>query len=242
MGRARDFRPDVIVNLGDWFEGVFQSRHDRDQRHSWDIQTEFDHVARQATQLNDEFPNAHKVWIYGNHDSNMLNYNPGRRDKDTVALIQKLKQHELDPLLSGWAVYDSYTHKECYYLGQVCFRHGFEVSKAGITKDLLDYTPSQGLMVSGHTHRPEEVTQWIANGVKGDRWYANTGTLADYEQMHYMDRLRRTQWGAGILLAECQADGLHAGPMCRRKPHWEARVEVFNMASGNHHDVSLKEF
>lgn len=235
---VKDFKPHVVVNNGDWMEGKFQSRHCPDERHKWTVEQEFRAVADQAEMIRAAAPDAMRVWVQGNHDSNMIEYNTGRRDMETVALIKLAYDKHLRGPLESWHV-KPYKHSSCWYIGQLCFRHGCDTAKSAIAKDLADYTPYNGLLVSGHTHRPQQVTQHVHGDVRYPWWHCNLGTLADKSRMHYVDRSRTTQWGGAVLLAEVQAPGLRDGRKDYAKPNWKARVEILSLGSHNHHDVSL---
>lgn len=235
----RDFQPDVIVHLGDWLEGKRGSRHARDERHNWHVLEEFRSLAKQANEINELAPDAYKVWIYGNHDANLLEYVPDHLTKEDSVAFRELFDTIAGDSLKGWHILDTYRHETNWYLGQLCFRHGSDVSKAAVAKDIADYCPYNGLMVSGHTHRPERITQHNAGGVLYPFYHANTGTLCKHDQMHYMDRQRKSSWGAGVLLAEVTAPGLKEGRKNYDKPRWKARIEVFGITSRNYHDVEL---
>lgn len=235
------FGPDVYVNNGDWFEGRFGARHSKDQRHTWDLETEFREVESQASLINELLPDAKKVFLFGNHDSNLLSYSPDHvADQDVAALIRSRFAKMEETVFKDWHLIKSYRHSDTFYLGGLAFRHGFEVSQSGITKDLADYGYDNCLMCFGHTHRPIPVTQLVTHGVRWPRWYCNTGTLADHEQMYYMDRSRKTQWGAGVLLAETFAQGLNEGKVLRSKPGWSAEMHILSMGSNHFHDVRLQ--
>lgn len=238
MALVADHKPDVFVMNGDWMEGKFQSRHCPDERHKWTVFDEFEAVAEQAEDIRKAAPGALKVWVVGNHDSNLLEYNTGRRDKETVQLLQSAFEKYLRGPLDGWKT-KPYRHNSTWCIGQLCFRHGCDTAKSAIAKDLADYTPYNGLLVLGHTHRPQAVTQHVHGDVRYPWWHCNLGTLADPKRMHYVDRMRTTQWGAAVLLAEVDAPGLREGRKIYEKPNWKARVEILSMGSHNHHDVSL---
>lgn len=236
-----DFQPDVYVMNGDWFEGKFGSRHSPDRRHRWTLVEEFESVVKQARDLNEAIPKAKKVWLYGNHDDNLLNYTADHvSDEDVVELVKHYRESVLSDALEGWHVIDQYTHSTNYYIGGLAFRHGFDVSHAGIVKDVVDYGYQNCLMCFGHTHRPQAVTQHVHGQIRYPYWFCNTGTLANRDEMHYMDRMRRTQWGAGLLLAETSCKGIHEGKALLAKPGWKAEMKILEMESQHFHDVNLR--
>lgn len=233
--------PDVLVVNGDWCEGKWQSRHPKDARHKWTPKSEIRAIAEQAAQLRAATPRAKvRRYVFGNHDCNFFNYNAGRKDEDDLELLDDVADRYLwSGELADWSVSKSYKHADDWCIGQLCFRHGCDTAKSAIAKDLADYTPYNGLLVLGHTHRPQPVTQHVHGDVRYPWWHCNLGTLADRSKMHYVDRMRTTQWGGAVLLAEVEAPGLKEGRKDYAKPNWKARVEILSMGSHNHHDVSL---
>lgn len=229
----------VLVINGDLFEGKCGSRHSPDERHSWTVSQEFHEVEKFLKGINEGFPDAYKVFLFGNHDDNLINYNAGRLPKELQQLVFDRWQSVKKDLLSDWRVIDQYTHETNWYLGQLCFRHGCDTSKAGLVKDLFDYGVPNGLLVEGHKHRVQDVTQLVVNDVKAPYWSCNTGTLADIPKMHYMDRSRKSNWGAGVLLAECKAPGLKEGRKSYEKPCWKGTVKQMSSRSQHGHDVRL---
>lgn len=229
----------ALVLSGDIFEGRATSRHHKDSRHNWTAVREFQAVGDFFKEINRRFPLAQKVWIFGNHDANFINYNTGRLDEDVQAIITQYWTDWCDGLIDGWIVKNDYRHDVNWNLGQVCFRHGVELSNAALTKDLIDYCPDYGLLVQGHTHRPQPVTQWKANGVLGRYWYCNTGNHMDVNKAHYMDRFRTSQWGNGVLIGEATASGLNEGRRSYTAPRWKAKLVVRAMGSKHYHDVGL---
>lgn len=225
----------VLVLNGDIFEGKATSRHAKDERHAWTAVQEFHEAGKIADSINERFPDALKVWNFGNHDCNFINYNPGRLSRDIQAVISEKWESWRKEKLGGWVVRGEYSHDSVWYLGQIGFRHGCEVSKAAVTKDLFDYCADYGLLVQGHTHRPYQVAQLEVNGVKGRHWHVNTGHHMNVGKAFYMRRMRTTQWGNGVLLGECVAPGLRDGLKSYAVRRWEARLEIRAMGSRHFH-------
>lgn len=178
-----------------------------------------------------------KCHVSGN--CNILNYNAGRLPKEIHEIIRFYSEDKLRPALEDWRVIDHYRHDSAWYLGQLCFRHGCDASKASIAKDIADYCPYHGLHVSGHTHRPVQVTQHVHGDVRYPFYHANTGCMMDISKAHYMDRLRLSNWGQGLLLAEVSAPGFTEGRKDYAKPRWKAKVEILDIGSHNYFDVAL---
>lgn len=234
----KDESPDVIVNVGDWFEGEAGSRFAKDERKVWTIMKEFQTVADQMKAINELAPNAQKVWLWGNHEAHIFQYDPQRMNPDMRALIQARYEECLKPLLDGWIV-KPYGHRQNWYIGQLGFRHGSDVSAAAVTQDMGDYCPYNGLLVTGHTHRPMPVTQLRIGKALWPFHAANCGTGADWEKMHYMDNSRLSQWGRGALVAEVSSPGILEGKRLYSSPKWKAEMRIHSMASGNWSDTKL---
>ena len=239
LGEAEKFEANVIVLNGDLIEGKAASRHAKDERHSWTTRDELEGAYGLLESINDRFPDAYRVLLYGNHDDNILNYNAGRLPKEIHEIIRFYSEEKLGPALKDWRVIDHYQHNSSWYLGQLCFRHGCDASRASIAKDLADYCPYHGLHVFGHTHRPVHVTQHVHGDVRYPFYHANPGCMMDISKAHYMDRLRLSNWGTGCLLAEVSAPGLKEGRKDYSKPRWRAQVKIHDIGSTNYFDVAL---
>lgn len=230
-----DFKPHVLVHVGDAMEGKFTSRHEPDERQRWSPIQEMKAVADMFHALNDAAPDAHKVWVYGNHDSNTLEYSPGRKDSETIELLRgAFEVHVRDKgALDGWHEVSNYSHSRAWRIGQLTFRHGCDVSDAGLKQDLFSYCTPHGLHVSGHTHRPQEVTQLVVGKSLTDRWYANTGCLMDVSKAFYMDRARKDLWGHAYLRAEVHAPGVKEGRQMYAQKRWDAETVIIKRFGEN---------
>lgn len=239
IDQAKKFEANVIVLNGDLIEAKAASRHAKDERHNWTVKTELEELQKFCKRINAEFPNAHKVWLYGNHEDNLLNYNSGRLPKELHELIREYSDNLIAPEIEYWHVVDHYRHASRWYLGQLCFRHGHDTSKSSIAKDLADYCPYHGLLISGHTHRPIGITQLTINDIRYPFHYANPGCHVIPAKAHYMDRFRLSNWGHGCLLAEVNAPGITEGRKNYDKPNWKAKVQIRKIFSENYFDVAL---
>ena len=235
MDALRDWQPHVFVHVGDAVEGNFTSRHEPDARHKWSPVFEIEKLAEQIREINDAAPDALKVWVYGNHDSNLFEYNPGRKDADTIELLRAAFEMKVTQagLLDGWIIKTGYKHEASWRIGQMTFRHGCDVSDAGLKQDLMSYCTPHGLHVSGHTHRPQEVTQLAIGKALTPFWWANTGCLVDMERMHYMDRARKDMWGHAFLRGYVKAPGLKEGRHQYAGKSWDAEVVILRKFAEN---------
>lgn len=223
-----EYRPDVIVNLGDWYEGLAGSRHSRHPLQKWSLYDEHRAVLAQAQRLRAAVPEAKKVWLFGNHDDNQFGRQPDRVPEDLREVADWRNYEPLRDELSDWRIIDTYTHRTAWYLGQVAFQHGCAVGLNAQADAACAYGVPYGLHVSGHTHRPARVTQVMLRQVPLPYWFANPGTGIDFDQTYYMDRQSMLKWGHGLVLGECKASG--EGRQVFAARNWDAETRVFKMA------------
>ena len=230
-----EYKPDLIVHVGDALEGKFTSRHEGDERHRWSPIQEMEACAKTFRAINEAAPEAHKVWVYGNHDSNLLEYNPGRKDSDTIELLRTAFEVKVrgTGALDGWHVADRYSHSRAWRIGQLTFRHGCDASDAGLRQDLYSYCTPHGLHISGHTHRPQQVQQLVQGKALTPFWSANTGCLMDVSQAYYMDRARKDLWGHAYIVGTVHAPGLKEGRQQYAGKRWEAETRIIRLFGEN---------
>jgi len=225
------FKPDYVVNCGDWYEGLAGTRHAKDPRHDWDLFDEHRAVAEQATAINFAAPNATKVWISGNHDDNAFGIHADRIPSDLRRVSHWQSNEAVQSSLAGWIIKDRYRHGERYYLGQISFGHGCPVTDASAKDECYLYGVPYGLDIRSHTHRPEPVTQCRERKVILPYWYANTGTGADWDRMYYMDRQSKALWGRGCVIGEVSCRG--EGREVRATKNWSAETLIHSWAHQN---------
>jgi len=233
LKQLEEFKPDVFVNLGDWYEGLAGTRHARDPRHNWTLMDEHRHVEAQARAINEVIPNAHKVWLAGNHDDNAFGIHADRIPPDLREVACWRANAGVSEALSRWHVIDEYKHGTRWYLGSVSFGHGCPVTDASAKDEAYTYGVPYGLDIRGHTHRPERVTQCRERKALLPYWYANPGCGADWEKMHYMDRQSKVLWGRGMVVGECLANGLKEGRKAYAARNWDAEVIIHSWAHPN---------
>ena len=232
-----DYQPDFIVHLGDFLEGKAASRWDKDPRHKWRLNDEFNAFAEQVRDLNIVAPRAKKVLLYGNHDSNLL-HEFHRLDDDAKGLAQERWEQIQREELNGWAIPCShYGHDQYFRLGQITFQHGGNTGKARtnshLYKQAIAYGVPFGLHVSAHTHAPVPVEQmqWLDQPLP--YWVANTGTLADWDQMFYMNRASRSLWGRALVRGTVSRPSVDQYKSFYKEPQWTAELLVHSWASRN---------
>jgi len=226
--QIEEHKPDVVVNLGDWYEGLAGSRHQRDPRHNWTLWDEHRAVAEQARAINDAAPSAtRRVWLAGNHDDNTFGIHGDRIPPDLREVVQWRNNAEVKDALKGW-ITKEYKHGARWYLGQVSFGHGCPVTDAAAKDEAYLYGVPFGLDIRGHTHRPEPITQARERKAILPYWYANPGTGAEWNRMFYMARQSTALWGRGCIIGEAKCAG--EGREVKATRNWDAELLVHSWA------------
>ena len=92
-----------------------------------------------------------------------------------------------------------------FRIGQVTFCHGHSALSGHGADDKQTHQLGMpfGLWVGGHTHRPIPPTRSRkSQTVLLDRWFSNVGTLRNIDEVPYMERKDRSQWGQGLVIGE----------------------------------------
>lgn len=223
----QDFRPDVFVNCGDWYEGKPAKRWPQWSDEDWTMLDEHHAVAEQAREINELVPGK-KVWLYGNHDDNVFGKAPDRIPEDVRSAIRWQHSEEVAPVLKDWHVVDRYSHRAKYRLGPITFQHGCAATVNAEKDSSYLYGTPYGLYVCGHTHRPIPVTQAQERRVRLPYWYCNPGCGADWDRMHYMDRFSMALWGRGAIIGETAGAEQHRAAYMSKQ--WDAELVIQGMA------------
>ena len=228
MRELEEFRPDVIVNLGDWFEGKPAKRWPAWSDETWTLEDEFNAVAAQAEEINAIAPQAKKYWLYGNHDDNLFGSQPGRIPNDLQKTIQWRNNPRLTAALKDWRITEKYGHRERLRLGPVTFQHGCDAAISAEKNGGYLYGSPFGLYVCGHTHRPVRVTRAEERGIYLPYWYCNPGCGVQWDRMHYMTRLKMAKWGRGLIVGEMA--GVEQSRSAYASKQWDAELKIQSMA------------
>lgn len=228
LGQIREFKPQIIVNLGDLYEGKWAKKWAKHADEAWSVLEEHKSVAGLITDINKAAPKATKWWLYGNHCSNSFEVHPGRTESDIVPALHWRENREASKALENWKVIEKYGHDVYKRLGPITFRHGCDLSVAGIKRETIYYATPYGLHVAGHTHRPTPVTQLELAGANLPYWQCNPGCGADWDKMHYMSRLNKQGWGRGIVLIETA--GVEQSRAAYLSKQWDAEVRIHSLA------------
>lgn len=243
LDQIADFQPDVLIHLGDALEAQMASRWARDPRHDWKLTDELREWENQVTILNKLIPSAKKVFLYGNHDSNLL-HGHDRLNEETQALVTEKWELIRNGAMSDWLVpNDYYKHESYFRLGQITFQHGCNTGKAQthshLFKQSIQYGVPFGLHVSAHTHSAVQVSQMQWLDQPAPYWVANTGTGADFERMFYMDRASKSLWSRALVKGTISKASVTQCRAWYSSPQWTAET-IFHSFAGNKFDVRLR--
>lgn len=228
IGQIEEFKPDHIVNMGDWVEGIAMSRWPKNDRQRWTWYDELKALSEQAVAINVAAPSAKKYWLYGNHDDNCFGDHPDRIPADLREAVQWRNNKDAAVALKDWNVIDRYTDRTRLRLGPITFQHGTSANQsAEKDKAYLNGTP-YGLYIQGHTHRPVELTQARERQVRLPYWYCNPGTGIDFDKAFYMERCSMALWGRGAVLIE--TPGVEHSRTAYASKQWDATVKIHSMA------------
>jgi predicted phosphodiesterase len=228
LGQIEEHKPDVIVNLGDWYEGLVAKRFTTYDSEDWTCEDEHEAVGLQASAINKVAPKAKKVWIWGNHDDNLFGNQPDRLPKGVRSLIKYTKHVSVAEPLKDWSIRDRYDHREKFRLGPVTFQHGCAHSASAEKDGAYLYGVPYGLYVQGHTHRPLPVTQARERKVNMAYWYANPGCGMDWDKANYMARNSMALWGRGCIVGDTA--GAHQHRTAYASKQWDAELRVHSLA------------
>jgi len=224
IDRIRHHEPDTIIHLGDGHEADSASRWPSE--YDWTLSYEFERHNSFLREIRLALPKAHKVFLPGNHDDNILDIN---RINAKLRDLCDYRDHE--PELAYWeqpCVY-KYDSRGRYRINQVTFAHGFETLKNSNADQGLLLGMENGLFVSGHSHRPVDITSSkTTNNIPMRRSHVNVGTLRNMVDVPYMGRKKKFEWGQALVVGEA-GDWRYSGSDIPNKPLWEAELEVLKM-------------
>ena len=198
---AQDYKPHQIIVMGDYADFYWASSHGKNPAivESFSYKKEIDSVNQGLEELLDLFPEAHHVFIEGNHEYRLARYlqkhAPEIYQSIGIPDVLNLKGWEFVPYGPGqlYQVANSqlYTRHEPYGSG-VHFAHQTLV-KGGIS------------MVVGHIHRIQEHQAVNAQGLNlrcfGIGWLGDKNhPVMQYVRYH-------PQWALGFGICDIVADG-----------------------------------
>lgn len=243
INQIDEFRPDFLIHLGDALEATGASRWEVKENQDPCILNEFVVFSEQVKNLNLIAPKAKKIFLYGNHDSNLLHEE--RVPKGMRKLVQHYWSEIQDGVMKDWVFpCAKYGHRQYFRLGQITFQHGGNTGKARtnshLYKQAIAYGVPNGLHVSAHTHAPIEVEQMQWLDQPSPYWIANVGTGMDWEKAGYMERASQELWGGALVRGTVSRNSVDKREGWFAKPQWSAETVIFSKASAVYHDVRFK--
>tara|TARA_X000001388_G_scaffold20640_1_gene13669 strand:+ start:14264 stop:15091 length:828 start_codon:yes stop_codon:yes gene_type:complete len=209
LDEITDYKPHVVVCLGDLFDASAASVHPDEVRHTlldeYAVASNFLEQVRRAAPTNASF-----VWTLGNHDDNIQRCDPRRIPEGLRDIVNWNNTRIYGDEFRKWKQYPYEKGAQCVYsLGQVGFFHGFDAGGNSDETESLQMSYVTGahpwrLWIRGHTHRPVQVTQAKKSArVRLPHFYANAGTLGFGDQTpEYMTRKDVSCWGQAIVYGE----------------------------------------
>lgn len=182
-----DFKPHLLVCLGDWLDSTSFSSHARDAE-SFDQLDEYNH----CNQLLDRFATKSRtlseiVWIDGNHEDRL--YRAGNVPQEWRRLMDHRKWLELEKRHIRWFPYTT-DHRRVFKVGKLSFVHGFSTGVSALRKTGSYF----GCSVMGHTHAPG-----VAHHPRSSyrETVFNTGCLCDLNPPYMKAKLNNWAHGFG---------------------------------------------
>jgi predicted phosphodiesterase len=222
LGQIREFRPNVIVHLGDGHEADAASRWPTEE--GFTLQDEFDtHNEILYRVRQNAYARTRLVFLPGNHEANILG--KGRIARKIRGLVD---YRDYEEELEYWEQPAEYVYRReggTFSLGQVTFTHGYETAKNGENQTYALGLP-WGLVIAGHTHRPSPVTQlYRLQNMPVPYWYANAGCLRNIDKVDWMQSKRRSAWGHAVVVGEADDWRYMKGYIPTEKLWWaETRI------------------
>lgn len=177
----KDFKPDIVIALGDWLDATSVSSFASDTTPDTDMLHEFE----VCNELLDIFQPTY--FLEGNHEHRLRRAGAVRQDHRRLFCPKhwlKIKERKIK-----WIPY-SHFERDVLTLGKLNFIHGFACSQYASMKEALRF----GSVVHGHTHR----IQMLSPPHATYKWTAfNIGCLCKLEQ-DYVETRQPHGWAHGF--------------------------------------------
>lgn len=222
LAQIKDRSPAYVVCLGDMLDTACLSRFTKESVAT--LQAEYDAVDQFCSAVNDAAPQAKRVWIQGNHEQRMF-----RPEHSPLAAVLDYRRH-IRAARKWKHIPYIYSREHVFRLGPVTFHHGFSCSDSGIKREVINLGHPNGLVISGHTHRPHDVVPVAFGSARVPFWYANPGTFIAPQQS-YTHTLDTSRWGAGIIVGECETKRAvspqteWSAQLHMYQRHWDAKAD-----------------
>ncbi len=234
LDQIGEWRPDVIVHLGDGHEAAAASRFSSNEYAHY-LREEYafhnnilKDIRKKARSLKRGKEKPRLIFLLGNHEDNLLASDANRIPEDIRDLIDfRNWEEELENWEMPHARYVNDKRLGTVTVGHVTFAHGYEHGVNADELQALRLCEPYRLFVSGHTHRPLAVTQAKRTArVVLPYWYANAGCLRSLNP-EYSLRKDTSRWGHAVVVGETEASG--------RPTHrvlWDAETRILHRANG----------
>lgn len=183
----KDFKPDVLVHMGDLVDFYAVSRFDKDPTKDRGLKHELVTVKHVLDRLDDLAPR--KIFITGNHCERLEKYVL----KNAPALAGIVS---LDDVLGlkerGWEVYP---YQEPAVIGKLSFVHDLGYAGVNSLRQTINAYPAN--LIMAHSHRFEYLVR--GNLRRETMTIANFGWLGDPAQIDYLPSVKVKQdWSHGF--------------------------------------------
>lgn len=177
----KDLKPDTIIINGDLLDCWELSDFDKNPRDESKFKKEIEIGQKFFSDLRYEFPQAHIVYVYGNHEYRLQKYlvRHAAAISELLSLEELLKLDSVNVEISNSGLRESF-----YQYGQLFVSHFNKVSQHGgwTAKQLVDkYGVS---IIHGHTHRVGSTIRATLDG----RWLGgwDNGCLCDLKPTYVL--------------------------------------------------------
>lgn len=184
---GQQFKPDILVTLGDFLDCFSVSAHDKDPRRKLFLDDEVEAGKRALAQL-DNLGAKKKIFVAGNHEFRLARYLMQKAPE----LFNTVKIEDLLELKKNDWHYIPY--RDSYKIGRLWVTH--DTGRAGRNANNQSMDDFQSNVVIGHTHR---IGYSISSNAKGSPHVgAMFGWLGNAAEADYMHRVKANRdWALG---------------------------------------------
>lgn len=186
---CRDFKPSVVVSMGDFIDCFSVSSYSKDPRRALHLEGEVEQARAALDQIEKASPGARRIYIAGNHEDRLQRYLQDKAPQvffavDIPRLLGLAERH-----------WEYVPYKKSIRIGKLNLTH--DVGSAGRYNAFRALEAFQAPVVTGHTHRMSYVVEGVATG--GTQVSAQFGWLGDAEQVDYMSDIQtKRNWTLGF--------------------------------------------
>jgi hypothetical protein len=194
---AKDFRPDILVTLGDFIDCWSVSNYDKSPARSSQLQTEID-AANLALDELDNLKVPRKEYLFGNHEARLEKYLSTRAPE----LFSMMKIEQLLKLEKrGWGFTK---YKDYLKIGKLFLVH--DTGSAGMYAHIRSMAAFEGSVVQGHTHRLG--SHYIGSARGNSHVGISSGWIGDPDQVDYAFRIQSARdWHQGFTVGYMEPGG-----------------------------------